>query len=70
MNTDDPLLAEAARLTGVNDPAALVRRGLEELIRRESARRLARLAGSDTSARPSRRRRPTRLIARQLRRRK
>jgi Arc/MetJ family transcription regulator len=44
---DDDLLAEAQRLTGTNEKTALVRQALTALIERESARRLARLGGSD-----------------------
>jgi Arc/MetJ family transcription regulator len=44
---DDDLLAEAQRLTGTMEKTALVRQALTALIERESARRLARLAGSE-----------------------
>ncbi len=44
---DDDLLAEAQRLTGTTEKTALVRQALTALIERESARRLARLGGSD-----------------------
>lgn len=44
---DDNLVAEAQRLTGVQEKSALVRTALDALIERESARRLARLGGSD-----------------------
>jgi Arc/MetJ family transcription regulator len=47
---DDDLLAEARRLTGTTEKAALVRAGLQALIERESARRLAALGGSDPEA--------------------
>ena len=47
---DDTLLAEAQRLTGVQEKTALVREALIALIQRESARRLSRLGGSDPSA--------------------
>ena len=57
LNIDEALLAEAARLTGVREKTALVRRGLEALIARESARRLAALAGSEPALRPAPRRR-------------
>ncbi|GBE24549.1 antitoxin VapB32 [bacterium BMS3Bbin02] len=46
LNIDDNLLAEAARLTRVTEKTALVRMGLEALIRRENALRLADLGGS------------------------
>ncbi len=44
---DDDLIAEAQRLTGTNEKSALVRQALRALIERESARRLARLGGSE-----------------------
>jgi Arc/MetJ family transcription regulator len=44
---DDDLLAEAQRLTGTMEKTALVRLALTALIERESARRLARLGGSE-----------------------
>jgi len=47
LNIDDQLLAEAQRITGMTEKAALVREGLRALIERESARRLARLGGSE-----------------------
>jgi Arc/MetJ family transcription regulator len=47
LNIDDQLLAEAQRITGVSEKVALVREGLRALIERESARRLARLGGSE-----------------------
>ena len=46
INIDEELLAKAQRLTGINGRADLVREGLRSLIERESARRLARLGGS------------------------
>ncbi len=54
---DDDLLAEAQRLTGTKEKSALVRLALRALIERESARRLARLGGSepDLSQAPRRR---------------
>ncbi|WP_411281118.1 type II toxin-antitoxin system VapB family antitoxin [Gemmatimonas sp.] len=47
LNLDDHLLEEARRLTRIDEKTALVRAGLEALIARESARRLAALAGSE-----------------------
>lgn len=47
---DDALVAKAAKFTGREDKSALVRMGLEALIERESARRLALLGGSDKNA--------------------
>lgn len=47
LNIEDSLLEKAARLTGLTEKTALVRLGLQALIARESARRLAGLAGSE-----------------------
>lgn len=58
INIDDDLLREAARLTRIQEKTTLVRRGLEALIARESARRLAALGGSEKQLRPIPRRRP------------
>ena len=46
LNIDEDLLAAAQRLTGVNGKSELVHAGLQALIERESALRLARLGGS------------------------
>jgi Arc/MetJ family transcription regulator len=46
LTLDDDLLAAARDLTGLRDTAAIVRAALAALVERESARRLARLAGS------------------------
>ena len=54
---DDDLLAEAQRLTGTLEKSALVRQALQALIERESARRLARLGGSEPELAPAARRR-------------
>jgi Arc/MetJ family transcription regulator len=54
---DNDLLAVAQRLTGVSDKSALVNKALRALIERESARRLARLGGTDPGAYGARRRR-------------
>ncbi len=47
INIDESLLEKARRLTGIEEKTALVRRGLEALIALESARRLARLGGTE-----------------------
>ncbi len=47
LNIDDSLLQRAGELTGIAEKTALVRAGLEALIARESARRLAKLGGSE-----------------------
>jgi len=57
LNINDELLRRAARLTGISEKTALVRLGLEALIARESARRLAALGGTEKALEPARRRR-------------
>lgn len=47
LNIDDELLERAANLTGVREKTALVRLGLEALVASESAKRLARLGGTE-----------------------
>ena len=49
LNLDDELVARAARLTGIAEKTALLHAGLEALIARASARRLARLGGTERS---------------------
>mgnify|MGYP001573000314 CR=1 FL=1 len=58
LNIDDRLLEEAQRLTGITERTALVREGLKALVERESARRLAKLGGSDPDMKKVPRRRP------------
>lgn len=58
LNIDDQLLEQARRLTGVSEKTALVREGLRALIERESARRLARLGGSEPQLESTPRRQP------------
>ena len=57
INLDDQLLAEAAALTGLSERTLLLHEGLRALIERESARRLARLGGTEPDLEPVRRRR-------------
>ena len=47
LNIDDAILERAAKLTGVREKTALVRLGLESLIARVSAARLAALGGTE-----------------------
>jgi Arc/MetJ family transcription regulator len=54
---DDELLEEARRLTGMEEKTAVVHAALKALIRRESARRLAELGGSQPDLKPIPRRR-------------
>ena len=58
---DDGLMERARSLTGLKEKTAMVHAGLEALIARESARRLAALGGSEKSLR-----RPPRRRARQV----
>jgi len=60
INIDDTILMTASRLTGVTEKTALVRMGLEALIARASAARLAALGGTEKRLRSIRRRRNTR----------
>ncbi len=54
----DPDLIERARhLTGIQEKTALVRAGLQALIARETAKRLASLGGTEPGLRPIPRRR-------------
>lgn len=57
INLDDRLLTEAQRITGMKERTALIHEGLRALIERESARRLARLGGSEPRLQPVPRRR-------------
>ena len=57
INIDDDLLEKATRLVGPIDRTAIVREALVALIQRESAKRLARLGGSEPNLKiPPRRR--------------
>ncbi|MGH8564508.1 MAG: type II toxin-antitoxin system VapB family antitoxin [Gammaproteobacteria bacterium] len=57
VNLDDRLLSEAQRVTGLKERTTLIHEGLKALIERESARRLARLGGSEPRLQPIPRRR-------------
>lgn len=54
----DELVRKAAKLTGIEEKTALVHAGLEALIAREPARRLAALAGTNPKLKVPRRCRP------------
>jgi Arc/MetJ family transcription regulator len=58
LSLDDGLVTKAQSLTGLKEKSALVREALKALIERESARRLARLGGSESGLEPIPRRRP------------
>jgi Arc/MetJ family transcription regulator len=53
----DELIKKAAKLTGIEEKTALLHAGLEALIARESARRLAALGGTEPKLEGPRRRR-------------
>ncbi|MCK9513870.1 MAG: type II toxin-antitoxin system VapB family antitoxin [Pigmentiphaga sp.] len=56
---DDEQLAKAQAFTGLQEKSALVREAFKALIERESARRLARLGGTEPDLKaPDRRRVP------------
>lgn len=57
LNIDDQILKKASQLTGIKEKTALVRLGLEALIARESAKRLAKLGGTENELRSVTRRR-------------
>jgi len=46
LNIEDSLIDRAAKITGIKEKTTLVKLGLEALIARESARRLAKLGGT------------------------
>lgn len=58
MILDDELISKARALTGIAEKTAVVHAGLQALIARESARRLANLGGAEPGLRPPPRRRP------------
>lgn len=56
---DDELVAKAQDFTGLREKSSLIREALKALIERESAKRLARLGGTEPGlAAPPRRRSP------------
>lgn len=57
VNIDDDLLAKATRLAGPMDRTSIVSEALRALIERESAKRLARLGGSQPALKVAPRRR-------------
>lgn len=60
INIDDGILKRASELTGVKEKTSLVRMGLQSLISLESARRLARLGGTEKDLLPIPRRKSSR----------
>lgn len=57
LNINDQILRRAEEITGIKEKTALVRMGLEALIASESAKRLARLGGTEKVLSPIPRRR-------------
>ena len=57
VNLDEGLLARAIKLAGPLDRSALLHEGLKALIERESAKRLAKLGGSQPKLKVAPRRR-------------
>ena len=57
LNINDETLGKAAEVTGVKEKTTLVHMGLEALIAKESAKRLAALGGTEPQLRPVPRRR-------------
>jgi Arc/MetJ family transcription regulator len=57
LDIDDRVLHKAIAMTGVQEKTVLVRMGLEALIARESAKRLAELGGTEKRLRQIPRRR-------------
>jgi Arc/MetJ family transcription regulator len=47
LNIEDSLIDKAYKMTGIKEKTALVKLGLEALIARESAKRLAKLGGTE-----------------------
>ena len=52
INLDDELLTQAHLMTGITERTQLLREALLALVQRESARRLARLGGTQTQLQP------------------
>jgi Arc/MetJ family transcription regulator len=47
LNIEDSLIDQASKMTGIKEKTTLVKLGLEALIARESAMRLAKLGGAE-----------------------
>lgn len=52
LNIEDNLIDKATKITGIKEKTTLVKLGLEALIARESARRLAKLGGTQKQLQP------------------
>jgi Arc/MetJ family transcription regulator len=58
LNLRDDLVERAAEATGIEEKTALIHAGLEALIQRRAAERLAALGGSMPGLKPFKRKRP------------
>lgn len=63
LNLDDELIEKARAVTGIAEKTALIRAGLEALIARETARRLAALGGTQPHFEAGPRSRPSKTKA-------
>jgi Arc/MetJ family transcription regulator len=52
LNIEDSLIDQASKMTGIKEKTALVKLGLEALVARESAKRLAKLGGTEKQLKP------------------
>ncbi len=59
LNIEDDLIDRASKMTGIKEKTTLVKLGLEALIAWESAKRLAKLGGSEKHLKQIPRRRST-----------
>lgn len=57
VNLDEKLLLQASRISGLTERTLLIHEGLQALIERDSARRLARLGGTQKTLKAPPRRR-------------
>ena len=57
LTLDDEVLAQAQQISGLTERTQLIREALLALVQRESARRLARLGGTEPQLQPIPRRR-------------
>jgi len=58
LNIEDSLVQRASELTGIREKTTLVKLGLEALIAKESAKRLAKLGGTERQLKAVPRRKP------------
>ncbi|HKW98673.1 MAG TPA: type II toxin-antitoxin system VapB family antitoxin [Bryobacteraceae bacterium] len=61
LDIDEERIRRAQELTGIREKTSLVHAGLDALVVREAARRLAALGGTEPDLRPIPRRRPKRM---------